>query len=132
MKFWTSSLSSLWSLLGYYGRNFGSPDCKACVFAGPATDKIFEVQIVRFVVFAGPATDEILELQFVKLTTDEILELQIVRLVVFAGPATDMEVQIVRSVVFAGPATDEILELQFVRFVVWARPARTSVWNSRL
>ena len=52
------------------------------IFAGPATDKIFEVQIVRFVVFAAPATDKIFE-----------------------------EVQIVRLVVFAGPATDEILEL---------------------
>ena len=36
------------------------------VFAGPATDKILEVQIVRFVVFAGPATDNILEVRIVK------------------------------------------------------------------
>ena len=35
------------------------------VFAGPATDKILDVQIVRFVVF-GPATDNILEVQIVK------------------------------------------------------------------
>ena len=44
------------------------------VFAGPASDRIFVLQIARFVVLSGPAADEILELHFV-------------RLMVFAGPA---------------------------------------------
>ena len=44
------------------------------MFAGPAGDKIFVPQIVRFVVLTGPATDENLGLNFV-------------RLMVFAGPA---------------------------------------------
>ena len=46
------------------------------VFAGPASDGIFELQIARFVVLTGPAADEILELHFV-------------RLMVFTGPARD-------------------------------------------
>ena len=36
------------------------------VFAGPATDEILEVQIVRFVVFAGPAMDKILKVQIIR------------------------------------------------------------------
>ena len=35
------------------------------VFAGPACDRIFVLQIARFVVLTGPAADEILELHFV-------------------------------------------------------------------
>ena len=40
---------------------------RATVFAGPACDKIFVLQISRFVVLTGPAADEILELHFVRL-----------------------------------------------------------------
>ena len=32
---------------------------------GPASDRIFVLQIARFVVLTGPAADEILELHFV-------------------------------------------------------------------
>ena len=41
------------------------------VFAGPAIDRIFVLQIARFVVLTGPAADPF------------------VRLMVFAGPASD-------------------------------------------
>ena len=37
------------------------------VFAGPGSDRIFVLQIARFVVLTGPAADEILELHFVRL-----------------------------------------------------------------
>ena len=74
------------------------------VFAGPASDGIFVLQIARFVVLTGPAADEILEFHFVS-----------VRLMVFAGPASDriFVLQIARFVVLTGPAADEILQLHF-------------------
>ena len=51
-----------------------------------ASDRIFVLQIARFVVLTGPAADEILELHFVRL------------------------------MVFAGPACDRILVFQIARF----------------
>ena len=83
--------------------DFRTPDCQVCgldadeilelhfvrhmVFAGPARDRLFVLQIARFVVLTGPAADEILELHFVRL------------------------------MVFAGPASDRIFVLQIVTFM---------------
>ena len=87
--------------------NFGTPFCKAHGF-GLASDRIFVLQIAKFVVLTGPAADEILELHFA-------------RLMVFGGPASDriFVLQIARFVVLTGPAADEILELHFVRLMVF-------------
>ena len=91
------------------------------VFAGPASDRIFVLQIVTFVVLTGPATDEILEPQFE-------------RFLGLAGPATGeiLELQIVRHMVFAGPATDESLELLIVRLWSSLGLPQVKFWNSRL
>ena len=92
------------------GWNFGTPFCKAHGL-GPASDKIFVLQIAKFVVLTGPAAAE-------------ILELHSVRFMVFAGPASDriFVQQISRFVVLTGPAADEILELHFVRLMVLGLP----------
>ena len=45
---------------------FGTPFCKAHGF-GPACDKIFVLQIAKFVVLTGPAAGEILELHLARL-----------------------------------------------------------------
>ena len=63
------------------------------VLTGPAADEILELHFVRLMVSAGPASDRIFVLQiakFVVLTgpaAGEILELHFARLMVFAGPA---------------------------------------------
>ena len=77
------------------------------VLAGPASDRIFVLQIVWFVVLTRPAADEILELHFLGL-------------MVFAGPASDriFVLQIAQFVVLTEPAANEILELHSARFMV--------------
>ena len=67
------------------------------VFAGPASDRIFVLQIARFVVLTGPVADEI-RAPFCKCKAHGIFVFQIARFVVLTGPAAD-----------------EILELHFVR-----------------
>ena len=112
------------------GWNFGTPFCKAHGF-GPACDKIFVLQIAKFVVLTGPAADEILELHFTRLmvfagpASDRIFVLQIARFVVLTGPA--LELHSVRLMVFGGPASDRIFVLQISRFVVLTGPAADEI-----
>ena len=113
--------------------------------AWSACDRIFVLQIARFVVLTGPAANESLELLLVRLNfagpaSDRIFVLQIARFVVFTGPAADeilefhfvrlmvlavlpviefFVFQIARFVVLTGPAADEILQLHFVRLMVF-------------
>ena len=91
-------MQGLWWLLGLAGPATSEilelQIVRLMVFA-PATDEILRFHFVRLMVFAGLASDRIFALQiarFVVLTglaADEILELYFVRLMVFAGPASD-------------------------------------------
>ena len=105
MKFWNSSLSSLWSLLGLVRTKlFGNSRLLDlwCLLGLPRL-KFWNSSLSSLWSFVGPTTDE------------TILELQIVRLGVFAGSATD-----------------EMSEPQFVKLLVFAGLVRTKFWNSRM
>ena len=103
-------MSSLWSLLSYYGRNFGTPDCNACGLCWACRGQNFGSpdQDRKVLVFNGPATDEILELLFVRFV------------VLARPPRRPVWNSGCRFVALAGPATDKILEVQLVRFVVFS------------
>ena len=118
-------LGQLWGLVCLW-QNFCTADCQVCglnrtcrewkfrapfgktQLCWPASDRIFVLQIARFVVFTGPAADEILEFHFVRLMVLAVLP--VIEFFVF---------QIARFVVLTGPAADEILQLHFVRLMVF-------------
>ena len=74
---------------------FSYQSARFLVFTAPATDEILELHFVRVMVFAGPASDSIFESKIARFVvstepaTDKILRLHFVRLMVFAGPASD-------------------------------------------
>ena len=74
---------------------------------GPACDKIFVLQIAKFVVLTGPAADKIFEL----ILQDSSL--------CWTARERIFVLQIAWFVVLTGPAANEILELYFVRLMVF-------------
>ena len=74
---------------------FSTADCQVCGLDWVAADEILELHFVRLMVFAGPASDRIFVLQIAKFllltgpAADEIFDLHFARLMVFAGPASD-------------------------------------------